>query len=87
MKEKTSKKGVASVVAKLPAFVRRLQAELKQLIDRLVKIDAAIDKLESMVGRTKDDRCNLRMLKKQRKAMSMYRAALEERLCRAQASL
>lgn len=79
---------IVDAVKKIPGWLKRLQAELKQLIDRLQKLDAMIDKLDGMVvakKATKEDKANLRLLKKQRKAMDAYKAVLEERLCRAEA--
>lgn len=81
---------VSEIVKKIPQWLTRLQSELKQLIDRLVKLDAMIEKLNTLVAlkkATKDDKANLRLLKKQRKAMGAYEAVLEERLCKGQAAL
>lgn len=81
---------IADAVKKIPAWLKRLQAELKQLIERLTKLDAMLDKLDGLVAAkkaTKEDKANLRLLKKQKKAMAAYKAVLEERLCKAEASL
>jgi inactivated superfamily I helicase len=81
---------ITEIVKKVPAWLKRLQAELKQLIDRLTKLDAMLDKLEGLVAEkmaTKEDKPNLRLLKKLCKAMAAYKAVLEERLCKADASL
>lgn len=81
---------IVDAVKKVPAWLKRLQAELKQLIERLTKLDAMLDKLDGLVAAkkaTKEDKANLRLLKKQKKAMTAYKAVLEERLCKAEASL
>lgn len=81
---------ITEIVKKVPGWLKRLQAELKNLIDKLTKLDAMIDKIEQLLAAkkaTKEDKANLRLLKKQRKAMAAYKAVLEERLCKAEASL
>ena len=81
---------IVEAVKKIPAWLKRLQAELKQLIERLTKLDAMLDKLDGLVAAkkaTKEDKANLRLLRRQKKAMVAYKAVLEERLCKAEASL
>lgn len=83
------KETVGAVVGKIPAWLKRLQSELEKLIEKLVKLDAMLEKLETLVAlkkATKEDKENLRLLKKQKKAMVAYRDVLEERLCKAEAS-
>jgi len=76
---------VTEAVKKVPQWLVRVQAELKQLIERLEKLDAMIDKLKKLIDdktATKEDKENYRLLSKQRKAMGAYRAVLEERVAR-----
>ena len=79
---------VTEAVKKVPQWLVRVQAELKQLIERLEKLDAMIEKLKKLLDdktATKLDKENYRLLSKQRKAMVAYRAALEERVSKANA--
>lgn len=80
---------ITDAVKKAPAWLKRLKSELEKLIEKLVKLDAMLEKLETLVAlkkATKEDKENLRLLKKQKKAMVAYRDVLEERLCKAEAA-
>ena len=79
---------VTEVVKKVPQWLVRVQAELRQLIERLEKLDAFLEKLKKLIDdktATKEDQENYRLLSKQRKAMGAYRAVLEERISKANA--
>ena len=79
---------VTEAVKKVPQWLVRVQAELRQLIERLEKLDAMIEKLKKLLDdktATKLDKENYRLLSKQRKAMAAYRAVLEERVSKANA--
>lgn len=77
---------VTEAVKKVPQWLVRVQAELKQLIERLNKLDAMIEKLKQLIDdktATKLDKENYRLLSKQRKAMGAYRDVLIERVSKA----
>lgn len=76
---------VVETVKKIPAWISRLQSELKQLIDRLNKLDAELDRLQKYIGeeRTPEVKEQIRLLTKQRKAMVAYKDVLEERISKA----
>ena len=77
---------VTEAVKKVPQWLVRVQSELKQLIDRLNKLDAMIEKLKKLLDdktATKLDKENYRLLSKQRKAMASYRDVLIERVSKA----
>ena len=79
---------VTEAVKKVPQWLVRVQAELKQLIERLDKLDAMIEKLKGLIDNktaTKLDKENYRLLSKQRKAMVAYRDVLNERVSKANA--
>lgn len=76
-------KNVAAVAVKIPAWFKRVQTELKKLIENLTKLDMMIDHLSALVEAktaSKKDKDNLKMLMKQRKAMAAYKDALEARV-------
>jgi len=83
-----SKDKVVDTVRKLPQWIVRAEAELKQLIERLQKLDAFLEKLiggttwdQARKARgTKDELRNVRLLMKQRQAMVAYRDALKARI-------
>lgn len=76
---------VVETVKKIPAWIARLQSELKQLIERLNKLDAELDRLQKYIGeeRTPEVKDQIRLLTKQRKAMVAYKDVLEERISKA----
>ena len=76
---------VVETVKKIPAWISRLQSELKQLIERLNKLDAELDRLQKYIGeeRTPEVKEQIRLLTKQRKAMVAYKDVLEERISKA----
>ena len=78
---------IVNAVKKIPAWLVRVQSELKQLISRLAQLDAMIEKLKNLISNSttsKADRDNykaeLTLLNRQRTAMLTYRKILEERI-------
>lgn len=73
---------VTEAVKKVPQWLVRVQAELKQLIERLQKLDEFIEKLKKLIDdktATKDQKEEYKLLCRQRKAMVAYRDVLEKR--------
>lgn len=74
---------IVEVAKKIPMWLKRAQAEFRQLVDRLVRLDSEIERLTGLVTAkkaTKYQKSTLRLLKMQRKAMAGYRTALEARI-------
>jgi len=69
-----------------PQWLIRVKAELKQLVERFIKLQAFLEKLEALIKdkkATAKDKENYRLLSKQKKAMESYKAILEERIAKA----
>lgn len=82
---------VAEAVKKAPQWLVRAEAELKQLIERLQKLDDMLEKIIGSLGGlswasvrkvrgTKDEIASVRLLMKQHDAMKAYKEILEKRI-------
>jgi hypothetical protein len=78
---------IVKVVKKIPAWLVRVQAELKHLISRLAQLDTMIEKLKNLISSgttSKSDRAKykaeLTLLNRQKAAMNTYRKILETRI-------
>jgi len=82
---------VTDVIKKAPQWLVRAEAELKQLIERLQKLDDMLEKIIGSLGDlswasirkvrgTRDELAFVRLLMKQHDAMKAYKEVLEKRI-------
>lgn len=78
---------VTDVVKKIPAFLKRMKAELEKLVDLIEKAEAALGALSGFTALSKEQKAQKRLLEKQIKAMKAYRDVLSERVANEEKSL
>lgn len=71
---------VTDVVKKIPAFLKRMKAELEKLIGYIEKAEAALAALAGLQLLTKEQKAEKKLLEKQVKAMKAYRDVLQARV-------
>ena len=82
---------VTEAIKKAPQWLVRAEAELKQLIERLQKLDAMLEKIIGSLGNlswasvrkvrgTKEEIASVRLLMQQHDAMLKYKEILEKRI-------
>ena len=71
---------VTDVVKKIPAFLKRMKAELEKLIGYIEKAGAALAALAGLQLLTKEQKAEKKLLEKQVKAMKAYRDVLQARV-------
>lgn len=71
---------VTDVVKKIPAFLKRMKAELEKLVVYIEKAEAALAALSGLQLLTKEQKAEKKLLEKQVKAMKAYRDALQARV-------
>lgn len=71
---------VADVVRKIPAFLKRMKAELEKLLVLLEKAETALAVFANLQFLTKEQKTQKRLLERQVKAMRAYRDALQARV-------
>lgn len=71
---------VTDVVKKIPAFLKRMKAELEKLVGYIEKAEAALAALAGLHLLTKEQKAEKKLLEKQVKAMKAYRDVLQARV-------
>ena len=80
------KETAKETIKKLPQWITWLISELEKLLDRINKVQAMIDTLAILVERgtaTKEQKEELRLLQRQKRAMDAYADALKARKAKA----
>ena len=71
---------VTDVVKKIPAFLKRMKAELEKLMVLLEKAEKALAIFANLQLLTKEQKVQKRLLERQVRAMKAYRDALQARV-------
>jgi hypothetical protein len=78
---------VTDVVKRIPAFLKRMKAELEKLMGFIEKAEAALAVFDGVTLLTREQKTQKRLLEKQIKAMKAYRDVLSERVANEEKSL